>query len=260
MDIIREKVMGETKGSPYNTKNLLRFNIPEGEVSKSDRQYSDVNTMKSITNERIFWSKEKIVEVREKFKEVKDIINRKTEEKFYELDQDIQNGDEAKVLATMQDEIFKFFWGNELKKRNILVSILLANQPAILQKVLIDKFYQFDKFYCFKYIKQILGNRNDIRNMEQTFTVLNNIINCDLYDQKLYNLLAWFLAILNNYECFRLLVSKHREFEEEKLQYNNFDTKEDIDDYSSNSTNYYTIISECLKHDLEELAMYFNLI
>jgi hypothetical protein len=258
MDLLREKVMMDSKGSPHRS-TLLRFNIPEGEnnPSKSSRAFSEANTLKSVSNDRVFWSREKIVEVREKFKEIKDIINRKTEDKFYELDQAISEGNEEKVLSTMRDHIFKFFWGNELKKRNVLINILLANQPEILQKVLADEFYKFDEFYVFRYIKQILGNRtnNDLRDVEQAYLVLNNIINCDLYDKRLHKLLAWFLGNLNNYDSFRLLISKHKEFDEEKLQYNNFETKEDIDDYSSNSSNYYVILSDCLKNGLEELAM-----
>jgi hypothetical protein len=226
-------------------------------TEKSMKSLSESNflTMKSI-NERIFWSKEKIVEVREKLREVKDIITAKTDDKFYELDYVINHGETEKVLSIMQDPIFKLFWENEIKKRKVLINILLANQPEILKKILEDKFYKFDELYCFTYIKQVLNKTSqDFKNNEQVHAVLFNIVNCDLYDKKLHKLLAWFLANLCNYETFRLLVSKHSEFEEDKAQYNNFENKEDISDYSANSANYNYVITECLKNKLEDLAM-----
>jgi hypothetical protein len=229
-------------------------------VTKSDpnlSQRSDYNTGRS--NDRIFWSKEKIIEVREKLKEVGNIINKKTDDKFYELEHAISQGEEDTVVEIMLDPIFKIFWGKETEKRNILVTMLLAHQPDMLMKVLEDKYYQFDELYCFRYIRQMLNNKgaHDVKQVETATTVLTNIINCNLYDKKLHKLLAWFLGNIGSYEAFRLLIGKHGDYEEDKAKFNNFEGNQDIEDYSTNPNNFTIALQDCLKFHLEDLAMYY---
>jgi len=51
------------------------------------------------------------------------------------------------------------------------------------------------------------------------------------------------------------LIELHEKLTAEKKNYNNFETDEDLFDYCSNEDNYYVALNDCLRHQMQELAM-----
>lgn len=189
--------------------------------ARSKLSNTQITTGKLSLNERIFWSKEQIESLRERFKITLQKIKIKTNEDFDQLFKDIMNGEQEKVLALMHDIDFKTFYEMELSKREILEYILKEGKPEMLMEVLKDKFYKFNNKFVFEFIVNLIrvDKKNDlsesyfsnqrsrisersdshhrfIHNQNKVNEIITNIIKYDLYEtaDDLVILFAWFVG------------------------------------------------------------------
>jgi hypothetical protein len=209
---------------------------------------------KSI-HDKLFWSNEKIYEVRDKLCRMKDTINSRTLDDFNVLENAIKLCNEEEVLKYMRDKNFKFFYETEMKKRKTLELILNSNQFDLLNTVLEDPFYTFDNNYVFAFIKQNLHNRTFGSLESNTTVTVMGIIKNDLYNTKLVKFLVWFLAKIRYFDAFRTLVNKHEEFDSIKPEHRHFESDDDIEMYGSSPEIANKSLCECLINSFEDLAM-----
>jgi hypothetical protein len=253
--IYKEQKDDKEKEKSINNQSDNSLIMQEIENIKRNDGRSETRTeMFRSIHDRLFWSNEKIYEVRDKFRRMKDTINTRTLDDFNILENAIKICNEEEVLKYLRDKNFKFFYETELKKRKTLELILNSNQLVLLNKVLEDPFYKFDMNYVYTYIKQNLHNRT-IANNEGNVVLTSAIMN-DLYNKKMVRFLAWFLAKVKYFENFRMLVDKHEEFEMIKVTYRHFETDNDIEMYASSPDISSNALCECLITNLEDLGMY----
>jgi hypothetical protein len=130
------------------------------------------SVMKNDYIDRVFWTKEKMREIRKRLKTAKAKITEKTRKDFDKLFEAICKKDKDAILYniynirnTLQDSSFKSFYPNELKEKNILINLLTNNLGEVLIEVLKDSFYKFDKRYIVTLINETL--LNDINSNKQ---------------------------------------------------------------------------------------------
>lgn len=228
--------------------NLKKSNNDDRSDNKTDMYVS--------IQDRLFWSNEKIYEVRDKLRRMKDIINSRTLDDFNVLENAIKLNNEEEILKYMMDKNFKFFYETEMKKRKTLELILISSQFDLLNKILEDPFYKFDLNYVYIYIKQILHNRTIDNSDGNSSLVLTGIAENNLYNKKLVKFFSWFTAKVKYIDVFKILINKEEEFKSVKEIYRNFETENDIELYASASDITNNAICECLINNLEDLAMY----
>lgn len=66
------------------------------------------------------------------------------------------------------NEDFKSFYALDLKKKDILETILIEGYPEILLEVLKDPFYKFNNNYIFDYILKLFDNNGNIKNISKS--------------------------------------------------------------------------------------------
>lgn len=214
-------------------------------------------TNDKLLKERIFWSKEKMYRIREKFFNAKKRIDNKTEDDFNHIRRWIEEGEEENVISTLLNEHFKAFYKLEIKKQGILEHMLLNNRPQLLKIVLKDDFYMFNYNFIFDQIEKIMKEKEKGLHIdeEEVGTLFKNVIENDLYNPSLVTLLAWFIGSFHFFDSFRNLVAKHSEFNKVKEYYNKFESDYDINCYIENGSNYKDTMIACLENNLQHLAM-----
>jgi hypothetical protein len=146
-----------------DSSNSINMNEDSNDMKKSmvltsnfSQRRSGSYVMKSV-NERVFWSKDQLDQLWQRFKVAADKIKNKIVTDFQNIYNAVRDGDETYVLDRLHNKEFKSFYKIELSKNKMLEYMLTQNQPQMLMKVLQDPFYVFNKLYVFEFLRKLLS-------------------------------------------------------------------------------------------------------
>lgn len=169
----------------------------------------------------------------------------------------INNNDIKEITSLMLNKDNQRFYKRQLDNPHFLNSMLMLGHMEMLSAVLKDPFYQFKETFVFEHLSKKLKEKDKLLNqIESISEFINNVVNYNLYRKSLTKVLGWFIISFGLNESFIYLVQNNeKEYSLEYIQYNRFETEEDIKDYFSELENYKRVLILCVKERLEQLAI-----
>ena len=119
-----------------------------------------------------------------------------------------------------------------------------------------------EEIYIDKEYSLTQEKKNDLikTKKEKSIEIIVNLIEFQLYDENneyKIKIISWLLALLGFNDSFKKFVSDNKIYlTEEAIQYNNFLNETDIVNYSIDKINFHLCVENCLKCDLEDLAIF----
>ena len=144
---------------------------------------------------------------------------------------------------------------NESNINNNLISIKNSN------KTILNLNNEEDDIYLDKEYSITKENNNNLikSKKEKSIEIIVNLIEFQLYDENnedKIKIIAYLLALLGFNDSFKKFVSDNKIYlTEEAIQYNNFLNENDIINYSIDKVQFQLCVENCLKCDLEDLAI-----
>ena len=149
----------------------------------------------------------------------------------------------------MLDKENQHSYKKQLQDGTFLYQMLILSRMEMLSEVLKDTFYKFDDTFVFDYLSKKLKQKEKLLDdMENITQFITNVVSYHLYPKTLTRVLGWFIICFGLNETFLTLVKDNqKEYSLEYIQFNHFETKEDIHDYFEEPENYRRVLILCLK-------------
>ena len=169
----------------------------------------------------------------------------------------IQDNNCHSIRALMLDKENQHSYKKQLQDGTFLYQMLILSRMEMLSEVLKDPFYKFDDTFVFDYLSKKLKQKEKLLDdMENITQFITNVVSYHLYPKTLTRVLGWFIICFGLNETFLTLVrDNQKEYSLEYIQFNHFETEEDIHDYFEEPENYRRVLILCLKEKLENLAI-----
>ena len=169
----------------------------------------------------------------------------------------IQDNNLHSIRALMLKKENQHFYKSQLENGKFLNLMLVQNRMELLVEVLKDPFYKFDETFVFEFLSQKLKDKkkliDDLDNISQ---FISNVVRYHLYPKNLTKVLGWFIICFGLNDSFiNLVQDNQKEYSLEYIQFNHFETEDDIQDYFQEPENYRRVLILCLKEKLENLAI-----
>ena len=223
-------------------------------TSLSNNNNVNVNNLNSKS---MFFMPDRIQKLKHYFKVATKRINSNQEEFVNGIHVAIQDNNLHRIRALMLTKDNQSMFKRQLSDPTMLNLMLVQSRMEMLNEVLKDPFYKLDGTFVFEYLSKKLKQKGqlleDIDNISQ---FISNVVKYSLYPKSLTRVLGWFIICLGFNDTFVSLVkANEKEYSLEYIQFNQFETDDDIRNYFEEPANYRRVLILCLKEKLEHLAI-----
>ena len=218
---------------------------------------NNVNVVNNINSKSMFFMPDRIQKLKHYFKVATKRINTNQDEFINGIHVAIQDNNLHRIRALMLTKDNQTMFKQQLSDPTVLNLMLVQSRMEILNEVLKDPFYKLDGTFVFEYLSKKLKQKGqlleDIDNISQ---FISNVVKYKLYRKSLTRVLGWFIICLGFNDTFVSLVkANEKEYSLECIQFNQFETDDDIRNYFEEPANYRRVLILCLKEKLEHLAI-----
>ena len=272
----------ENKNKLRNYHNTIRATTPQhntnkstfGTCGKKGLQKEDTEIKKVLTNlsiknnlisntnnilngKSLFFIPDRIQKLKEYFKLAtkRIIINQETF--INNTNQAVQENNIQKIRIFMLSQDNKQMFKQQLSNQTLLNFMLIQGRMEMLQEILKDPFYELDGTFVFDYLSKKLKQKNQLlEDIDDISQFISNVVTYNLYRKSLTRVLGWFIICLGFNDTFvQLVKTNEKEYSLDCIQFNQFESDEDIRDYLEEPSNYRRVLILCLKEKLEHLAI-----